>query len=152
MERVSHGLMPLYLWRAEQMGGCWALSCLLCTLPAAVLRGVLRFKESISHHFPFTLKMLPFPPHSPLNELKKKSKTWRREQTCLDTKRMATSKSKQGWKNVSLLFLGHASNKRDMEKVYGKKERASKIPGFCQFCHSLCVSERTIIAAEEVIL
>lgn len=53
----------------------------------AVLKRILRFKEFMSHHFPFFPKMLPFLPHSPLykekilragegNRLSKIQKEW----------------------------------------------------------------------------
>lgn len=37
---------------------------------AALLKGVSRFKESVSDHFPFPPRMRPFLPYSPLNKEK----------------------------------------------------------------------------------
>lgn len=60
---------------------------------------------------------------------------------------------KQGWKKHLLLLLGYASSKRDLENVFRMQEQGSMLSGFLQFCHeSLCIREKTVIAAEEVIL
>lgn len=69
-ERVSHGLMLLYLLRAEHRRVLGSEFLTLNSLASMLKGGVLRFRQSISHHFSFHPRMLPFLPHFLLNKEK----------------------------------------------------------------------------------
>lgn len=111
---------------------------------AAMLKGVLRFKESTSCHCPFPPGMLPTSSSLPLKWIKN-SKSWRREQTGQDIKRMATSKNQS---RDGKTFAAVSGTIKGIWKTFMESRNYSKILSVLP----LCVRERTVIAAEEVIL
>lgn len=96
---------------------------------AAVLKRILRFKEFMSHHFPFSPKMLPFLPHSPLyKEKMEKGTNWPRYR-----KNANQQQSKQGCRNMCCCFW-------DMHPIKGRWKTFMESKNVVQRCQDFASS------------